>query len=363
MNIGVVIHGADVIDTGFAVKTLEALREFGRVTARIGGTMGRTAIIDHALEDMIEITQRERPTQALQRMLDEDFDLVCLLNQGKSLESGIRFAELILDRITTHSTPLILIEAAGAIGCYGCGRVEQELTELLSQKLSLSLHIFKLEHTLTRRGGVVIRRVGGVQPGELIHINGIVIGRATQREVVITTENNNITSIRGCEIKPHGLEKLREVELETAIIRGGAPREKAIAAPRQVPCEKQGIAVLIDHDAESSFEKAGGASVAVTIGDDTTAIAGDILYRFNIPIIGITDWDRDGLLRHTHITDGSIIIQVSPGFDDILGARVREEVFRGAERIRCDSLESLKAQIIALLGDEIIRIHTTPSRR
>ena len=37
--------------------------------------------------------------------------------------------------------------------------------------------------------------------------------------------------------------------------------------------------MLIDHAAENSYELASGAELAVTIGDDTTAIAGDILYR------------------------------------------------------------------------------------
>lgn len=47
--------------------------------------------------------------------------------------------------------------------------------------------------------------------------------------------------------------------------------------------------------AEDAFEAAPGASLAVTVGDDTTQIAADILARLGIPVIGIVDGDLDRL--------------------------------------------------------------------
>lgn len=41
-----VIHGPEVIDSGWAVKLLSYLTKFGRVEAALGGTMGRVAAID-----------------------------------------------------------------------------------------------------------------------------------------------------------------------------------------------------------------------------------------------------------------------------------------------------------------------------
>ena len=46
MKIGVVVHGPQIVDTGFAEKILKLLENYGNVTARLGGTMGRTAVID-----------------------------------------------------------------------------------------------------------------------------------------------------------------------------------------------------------------------------------------------------------------------------------------------------------------------------
>ncbi|RZB28814.1 MAG: hypothetical protein AEth_01816 [Candidatus Argoarchaeum ethanivorans] len=96
--------------------------------------------------------------------------------------------------------------------------------------------------------------------------------------------------------------------------------------------------------------------MAVTIGDDTTAIAADILYRLSTPVIGITDGDKDWLLEHTHITRGSLVIQVRPGFDDLMGAVVKDAIFKGLERVECLSIDRLKGQIIKLLEDNIVSV-------
>lgn len=39
-------------------------------------------------------------------------------------------------------------------------------------------------------------------------------------------------------------------------------------------------------------------NLVITIGDDTTLISSDILYRFNIPIVGITDGDLDKVVEN-----------------------------------------------------------------
>ncbi len=70
--------------------------------------------------------------------------------------------------------------------------------------------------------------------------------------------------------------------------------------------------MLIDHEAEKSYElSAGGAELVVTVGgDDTTAIAGDVLYRLGIPIIGITDGDCDNVTCEPKTFSGSIILRL-----------------------------------------------------
>ena len=351
MRIGVVVHGAEAIDSGFALKAIRTLERLGDVSVSLGGTMGRVAVIDHSLEDLIDITHRERPSTALQRLIDDEYDLVVLVNHGKMLESGIRFAELLLPKLSIKETPLLIIEGAGAIGCIGiCDLLEQ-----VASSLQLPLYHLSPRITAEETGNRLVRRISGVHPGELIQINGVIIGRAVDQEIIVTTENKKITRVSGCEIKPHGLEKLEETDLAEAIIRTGTPRQSPTGL-RQIQTKRKEIAVLIDHDAESSFERAKNASVAVTVGDDTTAVAADILYRVGVPVIGITDGDRDGLIDETRKASGSIIIRVQPGTDDCMGKMVRKQVFKGSKGIECPSLQELKRNILKLLKDDIIEV-------
>ena len=62
---GVVVHGPEIIDSGNALHLINYLKKFGKVTAVMGGTMGRVAIIDAGLEDVISIRTRRRPSLSI----------------------------------------------------------------------------------------------------------------------------------------------------------------------------------------------------------------------------------------------------------------------------------------------------------
>jgi hypothetical protein len=94
--------------------------------------------------------------------------------------------------------------------------------------------------------------------------------------------------------------------------------------------------------------------VALTVGDDTTAIAGDILARLGIAVVGIVDGDIDRLAQSLTILPGSVIIRVEPGYDDIVGRRVRDEVFEGKERIDI-SAGDLAERVKELASGHLIR--------
>ena len=47
MEIGIVVHGPNIIDSGWALKLIKLLSNYGNVSARLGGTIGRTAVIMH----------------------------------------------------------------------------------------------------------------------------------------------------------------------------------------------------------------------------------------------------------------------------------------------------------------------------
>jgi hypothetical protein len=164
---------------------------------------------------------------------------------------------------------------------------------------------------------------------------------------------SRIKQIKGAEKKPHGLEKLSNVDLTSAIIRSGHIRRTA-AKPRTLKCRGNGAA-LIDHSAEDAFETAEGACIAVTVGDDTTAIAGDILSRMGIPIIGIVDGDLDGLSHRTVMPKGSVIIQVEHGYDDVVGRQIKEEIFHEKSRatIRAGDLAEM---VMEIAGEHIVQV-------
>ncbi|OPX95869.1 MAG: hypothetical protein A4E59_01475 [Syntrophorhabdus sp. PtaB.Bin027] len=189
-------------------------------------------------------------------------------------------------------------------------------------------------------------------PGELISVNGTVIGRAAKPEVEIKAKGGKIIDLKGAEPKMHGLEKLHRVDLEKAIIRSGSIRRSTARA--RIGENRGEGAAFIDHCAEDAFEAAGGAAVALTVGDDTTAIAGDILARLGIPVVGIVDGDLDHLAQSLTILPGSIIIRVRPGYDDIVGRRVRDEVFEGKERADINA-HDLAERVKELAGEHLIR--------
>ena len=76
MKIGVVVHGPNIIDSGYALKLIDLLNEYGEVTARLGGTMGRTAVIDASLENIIDIRKKLVPSDSLKIFHDDNVDVI-----------------------------------------------------------------------------------------------------------------------------------------------------------------------------------------------------------------------------------------------------------------------------------------------
>ena len=360
-RIGVVIHGPSVIDSGRGHRVLEILSGMGEVRAVLGGTMGRAAVIDAGLEDVIDISVSQRPSESVLN-LGACCDTVLLVNEGKCAESGFAFGRMVFEKLGSFRVPLIQVEFSGS----GDDRfVLIPWTEMKDYLPALAL-LDELANVLDARvveppkshiclevkGDIVRRGVAGVRPGEYVTFNGIVIGKGLSNEVCIVARNGEIIELQGGRLKTHGVEKLEHVDLSTAIVRSG-PLRTADVTPRVLEHKVSGIAVIIDHSAEQTFEIAKDADVVVTVGDDTTAVAGDLLTRLGIPLIGITDGDRDGITHHTHVPPGSVIIRLAPGNDDIVGRWVSEEIFGGRERIEMGDagFEGVLDGVLRLAGE------------
>ena len=359
MRIGVVVHGPNIIDSGHALKLIDLLETYGEVSARLGGTMGRTAVIDANLEGIIDISRKLVPSDSLKLFYDEHCDVIFLLNYGKSDVTGQVFGYKVynhfIDKISENIVPVIQIERPGERdGSVIPWNNDLEIAHELSQKLALGIvtpdEVYE-NHIKHDGVGVNQRVVHGVSPGENIKVNSVVIGKTNSDRLTLIAKDNHIVDIVGGELKSHGLEKLGEVDLESAIIKTGLLRHAKVT-PRVISDEKpdEFIVTFLDHAGEDVYQFR-NSSLVITVGDDTTLISSDILYRFDIPVIGITDGDLDKVVEDGFKVKNSIIFEVESGFDDIIGQNIKKEIFGDKrEAYGFESIDDVKVKI-----EEIIK--------
>ena len=369
MKIGVVVHGPQMLDSGYAEKIMDILGRYGEVKARLGGTMGRTAVIDAQLETKIDISQKLLPSQSIQRFLDEKVDVIFLLDYGKSSVTGHAFGYKVSKRAKSHDSnaniPLIQIERPGEPD----GSVvpwDPELSDLaleiagvLGLKTVTPKSIILEMKDKTRctlktneKNTEVRRRVAGVSPDENIFINGMVVGRSKSSEITLVAENGVLTRIIGGDVKEHGVEKLGKIDLEGAIVKTGLLRRSRVK-PRVLKSDKtlpKLKVTYLDHAAEDVYSLK-DSDLVVTVGDDTTLVAADILYRFNVPIVGITDGDLDKVVEQGFKTPGSMVVELESGWDDIVGKKIFSEIFNSQKTIEIGDIENFKGKIMEIVRD------------
>ena len=204
------------------------------------------------------------------------------------------------------------------------------------------------------------RKIHGVSPDENIFVNGIVVGYAEAESVVLIAQDGIIIDIIDGVIKDHGVEKLGPVDLNNVIVKTGLLRKTADITPRVL--DKENIQInetesilysedisedarsfkigYVDHAAYDIY-KFKNFDLVITVGDDTSLVASDILYRFNIPIIGITDGDLDKVVEKGFVNEKSSFIEVASGFDDIVGRNIYEKLFFSNQTLEIPYKEDL----------------------
>lgn len=365
LNIGVIVHGPGIIDSGCALKIIDMLSAMGNVSCRLGGTMGRTAVIDASLEDVIDISRKLLPSQSI-RLMAEDNDILFLLNYGKSQVTGHTFGYKVYTNSQCNAK-LIQVERPaeedGVIISWS-DEIDEDFLQEISHRLQLPVissdeakGIACDESSINDDNSIIRRKVAGVAPGENIMLNGVIIGRVTDDDLIVIAKDNRIIGMEGGVIKEHGLEKLGEVDLKKAIIKTGLLRKSDNVKPRIIKnTVNRQTAVYLDHAAEDIYKYRDNA-VIVSVGDDTTLLSSDILYRFEVPVIGITDGDLDKVVEKAFRMDDSLIIQLESGWDDIVGKRIFNEIFDQKQIIDIDSIDSLKDEIINLINRMGINYH------
>ncbi|RAP49334.1 MAG: hypothetical protein BZ133_08205 [Methanosphaera sp. SHI613] len=366
LNIGVIVHGPGIIDSGCAVKIINMLSTMGNVSCRLGGTMGRTAVIDASLENIIDISKKLLPSQSI-KLMAQDNDILFLLNYGKSQVTGHTFGYKVYTNSNTNAKMIQIERPAeddGVIISWS-DKIDEEFLEELSERLNLPVISSDVaeklaigESSINDDESIIKRKVAGVSPGENIMMNGVIIGRVTGDELIIMAEDDRIIAMDGGIIKEHGLEKLGQVDLKKAIIKTGLLRKSENVTPRIIRHDDEDdlTAVYLDHAAEDIY-KYRNNSIIVSVGDDTTLLSSDILYRFERPVIGITDGDLDKVVQKAFKMENSLIIQVESGWDDIVGKKIFDDIFNQQQIMTIDSIDSLKNEILALISQLDIEYH------
>ena len=451
MEIGVVVHGPGIVDSGWAKRIIDILSNFGNVRCRLGGTMGRTAVIDAGLEDVIDISLKLLPSQSLELFNREHVDVIFLLNYGKSPETGRVFGYKVFNHYfkqisnedflaTNHkplyesSIPVIQIERPGeedgsiiswnvvlneqlaksrkskrarlGLGkknmveslsfnfeeLFGGLKAALDLTEITPEEV-VSMYLSNTQESEDEReierilesyedfktSNYTYRKIHGVSPDENIFINGIVVGYSNADSIVLVARDGMIVDIINGTVKYHGIEKLGPVDLERVIVKTGLLRKADDVSPRildhndiyvkdterniysgEISEDEHSFKVAyVDHAAYDIY-KFKDFDLVVTIGDDTSLVASDILYRLNIPIIGITDGDLDKVVENGFVNERSTFIEVSSGFDDIVGHYINDELFLSKDTLEVpfddedESVEEFKSVMFNVFKSHVL---------
>lgn len=387
-TLGLLIHGPEVIDEGEAEEAIGRLNESGfELEAALGGITGKTAVIDACLRHVIDISKDSKPSEVVYDFVNRGMDFILLLNHAKTEESGFMLGEGILRNF---------IDRGGAEGSLSFVQLEysnriiipwflkqrdiyRQLTGIFSDFSERAP--YKLESRCKKESNLVYREIRGVHPGEKIVVNDVVVGMsAHEHTVTLVAKEGKLVKIVGGTLIEHNLEKLPLVDLKGALIKTGSLIRRT--KPRRIRIEKvprKGKKkACFFYTVENLFPKMvkSDIAVAVVIGDDTTSIAGDILKRFGIPMIGITDGDADGLIDGIRsgaleeydkfLPPDSMILRLKPERDDIIGEKVKAAIFKGGYEIELEGdveqqLKVLKHCILDLADGDIISVLSSSS--
>ncbi|NVM02073.1 MAG: DUF2117 domain-containing protein, partial [Candidatus Helarchaeota archaeon] len=178
MKIGLVVHGPEVVDSGGCSHILNMFQNHS-IIAKLGGIMGKTAIIDAKLEEIIDIKESKRPSEQIDELFSENFDLLIILNHGKTLETGIAFGGALISNSERFSNtiPVIQIERPmeedGVILAWN----ESGRKILNNIKEIIRIPIFSIPVKIPQRfkteSGKNFRILIGVKPNEKIFLNNV----------------------------------------------------------------------------------------------------------------------------------------------------------------------------------------------
>ena len=388
--VGLLFHGPEVVDEGEAEEALAAVRSAGfEYEAVLGGITGKTAIIDAGLQHIIDISGDKKPSEVALDFIERGIDFIILVNHAKNKESAIALGRGILRNVLKglKGKEFSFVQAEYAVRTFfkwilsskhedafrklkdAFGFDEEDFSSAVADVAAFA------ERADVR--GVVRREISGVLPNEKILVNGVVIGRVSagnkSGKITLIAKNGRIVGVEGGTLIEHNLVKLPPLDLNAAVVKTGTHIRRT--KPRRVGVESVSVKgekkkVCLFYTVENLYPRLekGDVAIVITVGDDTTSIAGDILKRFEgIRLIGITDGDADGLIKglntgsiaeySSFLPRKSVIIRLKPERDDVVAEKVKREVLGGREEVAIEDIERdferLKRRILDLAREDV----------
>lgn len=330
-----IVHGPLAFDQG---DVLNVVGQTCPSEVVIAGIIARTAALEAGF---ILPCPNERPSILINRYGRD----VALLNRGKSAESGMIFGERVAQR--TDKKSLIQIECSNET-IYLWGQGNYELAEFLSLILSYPLILKPVPDIPDTQ----IRIIKGCIPGEPVFVNGTIIGIAESAEVTFRLNDTEIQPVYGLKKKENGIKRVKisnNSDIHSLWVKSGYLRE---ISPLQTPRScYEGRIIVIDHDSHHFWDRVQDDIAGIlSIGDDTTCVAGHMSAHLGIPIFGITDGDEDGIIRNS-FSEGSVIVRSISERDDDIGQELISRVPGGT--IHWDTW--VRDEIVRL-GDRVVVI-------
>ncbi|HPR42377.1 MAG TPA: DUF2117 domain-containing protein [Candidatus Methanofastidiosa archaeon] len=343
-NLVVLFHGPDVFDKGYAA---ELVRMIPGASYYQAGTMGRTAAHDNGLDDIISIPDLPGKVVARSKGIRSLIIAIC----PRSKESGKSFVKIIKEN-SGISVPLMHIDfSSGSFVVWQGTFPEGIISNIKGLGIKEDSPLESIER-FSQDGGSVTRNLRDCMVGDFVLCRNILIGRATDTDVAITVMGGRIVGTKGISIKKHGIEKLEKMgplDINTAKCCATSNLRPGDVKPRVEDTMGRGV-VFINHAGSEVYELSEGCEGAVVVGDDTSRIVGDILFRFNIPVIAITDGDRDGLIKQERFTQDSVLFEVD--HDDEVGNHLFNKLFNKKERIDLP-YEQVKSMVSSMISERV----------
>lgn len=332
-------HMPAIFDSGWAPKILKVLKKYGDVESVVTGPMGATASLDNDIEKevvfvkegwshWIKSTKYDVIVNATHSSLEKSLADCWHLHKGNIPLVGVE----------THSKTVVPWDESVAF-----------FAESLSKDLNFNLGKPKdFGKNIWKEGDRTYRKILAVEPGDFVLIEGIVVGKAISENVVVVGDCGKIKNIMGVDIKKQGFEKVEKKNIPVEEMRINSVkmlRGLVLNRKKLTPIKKNRVA-FINHAGYYIYNFIeDGAGAAVTVGDDTTLVTGDIMSRFSMPIIGLVDGDANCLLGNVVYAQNSVILYLED--DDTFGKAVFNEIFK-RELLSEASFEEIKESIIDL---------------